>query len=124
MISYLVSWAIRRSYWYVCAWIRSWFPYAQFEVTDKDGWRRTVANNRDGYGASAIRFAAEWAHDMEQSMRQSEGDVASVAEACMHRPADKFGLSGFQYGCAVSLLSQVWVHGAALMEWQKREGPR
>lgn len=124
MSNYRVSWAIRRRYWNVRAWVRSWFPYARFEVADNDGWRCTIANNRDGYGASAIRFAAEWAHNMEQAMRQSGSDVASVADACMHGPAEKFGLSGFQYGYAVQLLSKVWSHGAALMEWQKKEGPR
>lgn len=122
MTGYRVSWAIRRRYWNVQSWVRSWFPYARFEIVDKEGWRRTVANNRDGYGASALRFAAEWAHDMEQAMRQSGGDVASVAKACMHRPANKFGLSGFQYGCAVSLLSQVWAHGAELAKWRKDGG--
>lgn len=31
--------------------------------------------------------------------------------------ADDEGITGFMYGCAVSILSQVWTHGDALRRW-------
>ena len=42
--------------------------------------------------------------------------VAGCAEEASHI-ADTEGITGFQYGCAVGILSQVWVHGEKLRRW-------
>jgi len=32
-----------------------------------------------------------------------------------------YGTTGFQYGCIVNLLSQVWIFGDQLKEWHNRK---
>lgn len=84
-------------------------------LRDEDGWQKTVAANTDGYGGAVIRYAELWARLMEG--RISNGDtVESCAEEASHI-ADDEGITGFMYGCTVSILSQVWVHGEDLRQW-------
>lgn len=85
-------------------------------LSDADGWAKTVAaNSNDGYGRACVRFAARWAAEMERRMADGAAlkDVAHEAS----RWADDEGITGFMYGCAVSILSQVWTHGEALRRW-------
>lgn len=99
-----------------------------FALKDADGWNKTVEVNDDPYGAAGVRFAARWAHFMERDMASGKS-VADVAEAAS-READDEGITGFMYGCAVSILSKVWTHGEELRRWHnlktqiKDEGER
>lgn len=84
-------------------------------LRDQEGWQKTVAANTDGYGGAVIRYAELWARLMEG--RMANGDtVEGCAEESSHI-ADDEGITGFMYGCAVSILSQVWVHGEDLRQW-------
>ena len=94
-------------------------PLATFALKDADGWQRTVAANTDPYGAAGIRYAARWAALMEQELADGKA-VADVAEATSSA-ADLEGITGFQYGCARSILCQVWTHGNELAEWRKTQ---
>ncbi len=88
----------------------------EFALTDAAGWHRAVKNNQDSYGSGVIRFAARWAHLMEQRMAKGETLLDQIAEPTA-READTEGITGFMYGCAVEILSHVWVHGEQLRRW-------
>ncbi len=84
-------------------------------LRDEEGWKKTVETNTDGYGSGVIRFAERWARLMES--RISNGDtVEGCAKEASHL-ADNEGITGFMYGCAVSILSQVWEYGEQLRRW-------
>ena len=86
-----------------------------FALKDADGWNKTVDANQDPYGAAGVRFAARWAHFMERDMAAGKA-VADVAQSASSE-ADDDGITGFMYGCAVSILSKVWAHGEELRRW-------
>jgi hypothetical protein len=86
-----------------------------FAIRDPDAWDKCVKDNSDPYGSCAVRFAARWANLMEQKI--AEGAILeAIADDSSHE-ANKEGITGFMYGCAVSILSQVWVHGEQLRRW-------
>lgn len=85
------------------------------ELTDREGWEKTVEANQDPYGACAIRYCKRWAEMMEAELEKGK-TIQEVAEETSHK-ADTEGITGFMYGCAVSILSQVWAHGEGLRRW-------
>ena len=85
------------------------------KLKDKDGWELTVKNNQDPYGKAGVSFAEAWADLMEERMEKGETLVECAKEASHN--ADTEGITGFMYGCAVSILSQVWEHGEELRKW-------
>lgn len=84
-------------------------------LKDAEGWRKAVESNTDGYGSAVIRYAERWARLMESRLMGGES-IASSAEQMSHL-ADNEGITGFMYGCAVSILSSVWIHGEELRRW-------
>ncbi len=81
-------------------------------LKDVDGWKKACDANKDRYGVGIMAFAERWARLMEGRMAKGER-IADIADACS-RLADNDGITGFMYGCAVSTLSHVWIHGEAL----------
>lgn len=80
-------------------------------------WQEQVQMNRDGgYGQAVIEFAETWARLMEARIAGGEA-LADCAEPTSYLAAHHFGLTGFQYGCAVSILAAVWRHGEELRRW-------
>lgn len=81
-------------------------------------WDKAVALNTDPYGACVVQFAEAWADAMEAKMAEGAA-LADVAKATGsevdNRP--EFGITGFMYGCAVSMLSRCWAHGEELRRW-------
>ena len=76
-----------------------------------------LENNRDEYGSAVFRYAERWAELMEQDIDVTNIDYAmSKAEKRSHE-ADTEGITGFMYGCAVNILSQVWEYGESLRQW-------
>lgn len=73
------------------------------------------ANNSDPYGACTYRFLERWADLMEEKMANGE-KLEDIARKTSHE-ADTEGITGFMYGCAVSVLSHVWEHGEKLRRW-------
>lgn len=103
-------------WWQDCkGWARSFWPMPRFEVIDKAGWHKCIANNRDAYGGAAVRYAARWAHLMEQRIAAGEA-LADIAKQTSH-DADKERITGFMYGAAVQILAHVWAHGEELRRW-------
>lgn len=95
----------------------AWLAKAPAAMTLRDpaGWQKTVDANRDGYGAAIVDFASRWARIMEARMTEGEAIGACAEESSSL--ADTDGITGFMYGAAVSILSQVWEHGEALRRW-------
>lgn len=89
--------------------------YEPFTLLDAEGWRKTVEINDDPYGSCAVMYAARWANMMEARMAEG-ATLEDIAKATSHE-ADTEGITGFMYGCAVSILSQVWIHGEQLRRW-------
>lgn len=89
---------------------------AKLTLRDEPAWQKSVdANKNDGYGAAVTQYADQWARIMESRMASGETLEACADEAS--HVAGNVGLSGFQYGCAVSILSQVWIHGEQFRRW-------
>lgn len=84
-------------------------------ISDKESWDACVNANKDFYGSGVVRYAEKWAELMES--RIDSGDtVGDCAKATSH-DADTEGITGFMYGCAVSILSKVWKYGEELRKW-------
>lgn len=80
----------------------------------------TESERGDAYGAVVIVAAGRWMEAMEDEMGDTGESVADVADRCFRQvDADlgSRGLTGFQYGAAVSVLAQVWEHGEDLRRW-------
>jgi urate oxidase len=85
------------------------------KLKDAEGWQKTVDVNDDAYGACVVRYCEKWTDLMEKRINAGE-KLADIAKETAHE-ADTEGTTGFMYGCAVSILSQVWEHGEELRRW-------
>lgn len=85
----------------------------------RTGWKKMWRINSDPYGRYVMVFADQWARIMEYRMAQGE-TLEACAEEASHL-ADTDGLSGFQYGVAVGILSRCWIHGEQLRKWHNGE---
>lgn len=85
------------------------------QVINQKLWNEWVANNTDPYGSGVVRFAQRWAELMQA--RIAQGDTLESIAKDTEREADTEGITGFMYGCAVSMLAGCWVHGEALRQW-------
>lgn len=88
-------------------------PPMQFlNTTAEAQWGEGLAKNQDPYGNAVYRYASEWATGMEQALASGE-----TLEECWKRishEVDDEGITGFMYGCAVSILANVWLYGEGL----------
>ena len=80
--------------------------------------------NSDGYGRACFTYAERWAEMLEKAIEESNDSPLKVivdnAERLSHE-ADVEGITGFMYGCAVSILSQEWEYGEELRKWHNKE---
>ena len=78
-------------------------------------------NTKDGYSAGVVHFTERWADLMEKALAESRelfvGEKYKTLASTLSHEANTEGITGFMYGCAVSILSQVWEHGEALRLW-------
>jgi len=80
-------------------------------------------NNLDPYGHAVYTFAERWADLMEREILKSDNPAAVIdaqAESLSHE-ADTEGITGFMYGCAVSILSDCWLYGEQLRVWHNAQ---
>lgn len=91
----------------------------EMTVSDEDGWKKTLEANPDGYGRGVVSFAERWARLMEARIAKGDTVEACAKETCTL--ADNEGITGFMYGCAVSILSKVWAHGEQLRRWHNKD---
>lgn len=89
-----------------------------FAVRDQAAWDECRSKNNDPYGARVVRYAEEWGRLMQGMLARGE-TISECADAASHI-ADDDGITGFMYGCAVSILAGVWEHGEALRRWHNR----
>jgi len=89
------------------------------ELADEAGWKTFVEANKDGYGGRVVRYAEEWARLMQTRIANGE-TIPQCAQELSHL-ADDDGITGFMYGCAVSVLAKVWKHGEALRRWHNKK---
>jgi len=83
---------------------------------DEREWNLTVkANQNDSYGMGVVYYAERWAELMEKAIDDG-AKLEDVADKLSH-DADIDGITGFMYGCAVSILSKCWIHGEQLRLW-------
>jgi len=82
---------------------------------DKETWDKGVAKNQDSYGGGVYHFAEQWANLMEDEISKGKA-LKEIAKEASHK-ADTEGITGFMYGCAVSILSKCWIHGEQLRIW-------
>lgn len=87
--------------------------------SDKKAWDATCEKNRDGYGGGVMTFAERWARLMQAEIAAGK-TLADVAKETSHA-ADTEGITGFMYGCAVSMLAEVWQHGEELRRWHNKD---
>lgn len=87
----------------------------EIELSNADGWNKFKKLNTDPYGGACVRYAEDWAKLMQVEFAAGK-KIVDCAKQTSH-DADYDGITGFMYGCAVSMLSQCWKHGEALRLW-------
>lgn len=92
-----------------------------FSVKDgqQEAWDESVSKNADSYGAGVMRYAARWANMVEAKIADGVEIVAAISET--EHTADTEGITVAMFGCAVSILAQVWEHGETLRRWHNHE---
>ena len=90
---------------------------ADFTIADKkkqEEWENCKAiNSKDGYSNCVIYYTILWAQYMEYLIAKHDKKLSDVWDMSSHL-ADIYGITGFMYGCAVSILSSVWKYGEEL----------
>ena len=88
----------------------------------RKAWENFVeVNSQDPYSSGVVRYAEYWAKFMQYLMVKHDGvTIAQIADKASHA-ADIEGVTGFMYGCAVNVLSQVWKYGEELRKWHNKE---
>lgn len=84
----------------------------ELELSDVEGWNKSREVNSDGYGGAALDYAEGWAKMMQIEI--SKGKTIAECYDYTQEGLCFLGITGFQFGCAVSILSQTWKHGEEL----------
>lgn len=85
----------------------------------KDKFQEGRNANKDPYGNAVYEYLIRWADMMENRIAAGES-IVDMAEKTSY-DADTEGITGFQYGCAVNILSQVWEYGEELRTWHNSQ---
>lgn len=86
----------------------------KLELSDEKAWKRARQVNSDGYGRAALDYAEAWAKKMQLEIARG-GTVAQCYDSAQ-KGLGFLGITGFQFGAAVSTLAQVWKYGAELRD--------
>lgn len=94
-----------------------------FEGHEKE-YKDWYDKNSNGYDRACFTYAERWAEMLENKIESSTEDVMKVivdnADKLSHE-ADTEGITGYMYGCAVSILSQYWKYGEYLRKWHNKK---
>lgn len=90
-----------------------------FEFSNKDLWETGIANNKDGYGGAIYEYAKSWGLLMQARIDKGEA-LKDIAEETSFQLVF-YGITGFMYGAAVSVLSSTWKYGEELRKWHNKE---
>lgn len=87
----------------------------EIRLADVRQWNEFKEKNKDPYGACCVEYAEGWAKLMQIEIKNGS-KISDCAERTSHE-LGFLGVTGFMYGCAVSMLSQCWEHGEELRKW-------
>lgn len=79
-----------------------------------------LKNSTDGYSLAVVDYADTWAKLMEIEISKGRTKISEIADECQ-TGLDYLGITGFQYGCAVSSLVHFWVFGEELRQWHNAQ---
>jgi len=87
--------------------------------------RATLQHRCELYGAAVPILAERWADAMEACMADDPtcgvADIAASTLIPVIASTGAFGVTPFQYGCIVAMLSASWYHGELLARWHRRQ---
>ena len=83
------------------------------------GWEKSVEANQDPYGKGTMDYAEGWAKLMQIEI--AKGKTVRECADETQKGLGFFGITGFMYGCAVSILSQTWKYGEELRKWHNKQ---
>ena len=81
--------------------------------------------NTDPYERACFTYAQRWAEMMEDAIENSTDEPVKVIADNADRLSDKADIeeiTGFMYGCAISILLHCWEYGEELREWHNKKG--
>lgn len=84
----------------------------ELDLSDVEGWNKSREVNSDGYGGAALDYAEGWVKLMQIEI--AKGKTVAECYDYSQEGLGFLGITGFQFGCAVSVLSQNWKHGEEL----------
>lgn len=87
----------------------------ELEFKDEAAWNKSREVNNDGYGGAAMDYAEYWAKKMQRHI--SNGKTVAECADCSQNGLGFLGITGFQFGCAVGILTQAWKYGEELRVW-------
>jgi len=76
-------------------------------------------NSDCGYGSQVFDYAEAWAERMEKEKGMRKR-IKKICETISYEVAEDFGLSAFQFGCAIQVLIRCWKYGRKLKPYLKR----
>jgi len=91
----------------------------EIDVLDKKEWNDWKDKNNDPYGKCCCDYAEGWAKLMQVEIAKGK-TVKDCAEETSFQ-LGFYGITGFMYGCAVSMLAKCWKHGEELRKWHNKE---
>ncbi len=87
----------------------------------KANWEKWVEiNSTDDYSKGVVTYACRWAKFMQHLMYKNNKPLYLIANEASN-VSDIDGISGFMYGCAVSILVQCWKYGEELRIWHNKD---
>ena len=86
-------------------------------------YQKGLDNNQDSYGLAVYTYAKRCAELLEKDIEENGDAKTAIVVNAKKRSfeADVEGITGFMYGCAVSILSEVWEYGEILRRWHNKE---
>lgn len=84
----------------------------ELELSDAEGWKKSREVNSDDYGGAALDYAEGWAKLMQIEI--AKGKTVAECYDYTQKGLGFLGITGFQFGCAMSVLSQTWKYGEEL----------
>lgn len=88
-------------------------------LKDEKEWENWRSKNTEGYGNAIFEFAEGWAKLM-QVEHFSGKSINQCAEPTSFQ-LGFLGITGFQYGAAVQVLTKCWLYGEELRVWHNRK---
>lgn len=89
------------------------------ELSKPEEYANWKEKNSDPYGRAAFEYAEAWAKKMQLEILKGK-TVSECAEEAQEG-LGFFGITGFQYGCAVGVLSETWKYGEELRKWHNKQ---